>query len=238
MGLGYRSNFDREFRYNLAVNLSDVRNKVLDLRGISNTGLIVNREGYGINSILGYEVEGYFQNQAEIDQHATQFGDLAPGDLKYKDRNDDGKITEADKIVIGSTIPRLTYSLNANLQYKGVDFSFLLQGVGKADGYLYGAGIQPFTTTGAIGGTIREDNKDRWTPDNPNAKYPRLAFGKNNNAQSSQFWMKDASYLRVKNIQLGYTLPNTLLNQMRLQKIRLFVNGSNLFYGRQLLGRL
>lgn len=229
LGLGYRSNFDREIRYNLAVNLSDVRNKVLDLRGISNTGLIVNREGYGINSILGYEVEGYFQNQAEIDQHATQFGDLAPGDLKYKDRNGDGKITEADKIVIGSTIPRLTYSLNANLQYKGVDFSFLLQGVGKADGYLYGAGIQPFTTTGAIGGTIREDNKDRWTPDNPNAKYPRLAFGKNNNAQSSQFWMKDASYLRVKNIQLGYTLPSTLLNQMRLQKIRLFVNGSNLF---------
>ena len=115
------------------------------------------------------------------------------------------------------------------MAYKRIDFGFLLQGVGKADGYLYGAGIQPFTTTGAIGGTIREDNKDRWTPETPNAKYPRLAFGQNNNQQASQFWMKNASYLRVKNVQLGYTLPNSTIDRIGINRLRLFVNGSNLF---------
>ncbi|MVZ67063.1 SusC/RagA family TonB-linked outer membrane protein [Sphingobacterium sp. DK4209] len=229
VALNYRSDRNREFRYDLTFNLSDVKNKILDLRGISNTGLLVHREGYAISSILGYEVEGYFQTQEEIDNHAKQFGTLAPGDLKYKDQNADGLINEADKLIIGSTVPRMTYSLNANMMYKGIDFGFLLQGVGKADGYLHGAGIQPFTTTGAIGGTIREDNKDRWTPDNPNAKYPRLAFGQNNNSQSSQFWMKNASYLRVKNVQLGYTLPTTTMDRIGINRLRLFVNGSNLF---------
>ena len=229
LALNYRSNRDRDFRYDLTFNLSDVKNKILDLRGIANTGLTVHREGYAISSILGYEVEGYFQSQAEIDSHAKQFGTLAPGDLKYKDQNGDGIINESDKLIIGSTIPRLTYSLNANMAYKGIDFGFLLQGVGKADGYLYGAGIQPFTTTGAIGGTIREDNKDRWTPETPNAKYPRLAFGQNNNQQASQFWMKNASYLRVKNVQLGYTLPNSTIDRIGIDRLRLFVNGSNLF---------
>ena len=229
LALNYRSNYDRAFRYNLTFNLSDVKNKVLDLRGIANTGLTVHREGYGISSILGYEVEGYFQSQQEIDEHASQFGTLAPGDLKYKDQNGDNEINEADKVIIGSTIPRLTYSLNANMLYKGFDFGFLLQGVGKADGYLYGAGIQPFTTTGAIGGTIREDNKDRWLPENPNAKYPRLAFGQNNNQQASEFWMKNAAYLRVKNVQLGYTLPGQTMEHIGINRLRLFVNGSNLF---------
>src|SRR5690606_3644 len=127
------------------------------------------------------------------------------------------------------TVPRYTYSMNANFSYRNFDLSFLLQGVGKADGYLHGAGIQPFTTTGAIGGTIREDNKDRWLPDNPNAKYPRLAFGQNNNQQASEFWMKNAAYLRVKNVQLGYTLPSQTVENIGINKLRLFVNGSNLF---------
>src|SRR5690606_34485992 len=127
------------------------------------------------------------------------------------------------------TVPRYTYSMNANFSYKGFDLSLLLQGVGKADGYLYGAGIQPFTTTGAIGGTVREDNKDRWTPENPNAAYPRLAFGQNNNSQASDFWMKNAAYLRLKNVQLGYSIPTTWLSQRRVERLRIFANGSNLF---------
>jgi len=163
-----------------------------------------------------------------VKAHATQFGTLAPGDLKYRDQNGDGVVNESDKVIIGSTIPRYTYSLNSNFSFKGFDLSFLLQGVGKADGYLYGAGIQPFTTTGAIGGTIREDNKDRWTPDNTGAKYPRLAFGQNNNQQSSQFWMKNAAYLRLKNLQFGYTFQAELLKSIGLNKLRVFVNGSNL----------
>lgn len=229
MSVGYKNDPAQAFRYNFTFNLSDVKNKVLDMRGVNQTGLTVNREGHPINSIFGYVSEGYFQSADEIKTHATQFGTLAPGDLKYKDQNGDNVINEADKIIIGNTIPRYTYSLNSNFSYKGIDFSFLLQGVGKADGYLYGAGIQPFTTTGAIGGTIREDNKDRWTPDHTNAKYPRLAFGQNNNQQASQFWMKNASYLRLKNVQLGYTFHGQSLKLIGVSRLRLFVNGSNLF---------
>lgn len=228
LALNYNSDYQKELRYNLTFNLSDVRNKVLDMRGIDQTALTVNREGHPISSIFGYQIEGYFQTQEEVAAHATQFGSIAPGDLKYKDQNGDNMITEKDKVVIGSTIPRYTYSLNAALSYKGFDLSMLLQGVGKADGYLYGAGIQPFTTTGAIGGTIREDNKDRWTPENPNAKYPRLAFGGNNNQQASEFWMKNAAYLRLKNVQLGYSLPINWLKNGKIKRFRVFANGSNL----------
>ncbi|MDM1294181.1 TonB-dependent receptor [Sphingobacterium sp. N143] len=229
IALGYRSDPARNFRYHFNFNISDVKNKVLDMRGVDQTGLTVNREGYPINSIFGYISNGYFQTVDEIEGHATQFGELAPGDLKYQDQNGDDVVNESDKVIIGSTIPRYTYSLNANLSFKGVDLSFLLQGVGKADGYLYGAGIQPFTTTGAIGGTIREDNKDRWTPEHTESKYPRLAFGQNNNQQASQFWMKNAAYLRLKNLQLGYTFKTDRIKSLGLSRLRVFVNGSNLF---------
>ncbi|GAA4785234.1 TonB-dependent receptor [Olivibacter ginsenosidimutans] len=229
LGLSYHSNAQREFKYSLNLNLSDVHNKVVDMKGRRSTGLTVNNEGYPIGSIFGYIAEGYFQNQEEIDNHATQFGTLAPGDIKYQDQNNDGQITEADKVVIGSTVPRYTFSLNSAFAYKGFDLSLFLQGVGKVDGYLYGAGIQAFTTTGAVGGTIREDNKDRWTPDNPNAKYPRLAFGQNNNQQNSSFWMRNAAYLRLKNVQIGYTVPKQWLNTNKIQRLRIFANGTNLF---------
>ncbi|WP_400263175.1 SusC/RagA family TonB-linked outer membrane protein [Sphingobacterium sp. SG20118] len=229
MSVSYKNDPAKDFRYNFTFNLSDVKNKVLDMRGVNQTGLTVNREDHPINSIFGYVSEGYFQSADEIKGHATQFGTLAPGDLKYKDQNGDNVINESDKIIIGSTIPRYTYSLNSNFSFKGIDFGFLLQGVGKADGYLYGAGIQPFTTTGSIGGTIREDNKDRWTPDHTDAKYPRLAFGQNNNQQASQFWMKNASYLRLKNVQFGYTFNAQSLKTIGVSRLRLFVNGSNLF---------
>lgn len=229
LAVTYNSNFQQEFRYNVTANVSDVKNKILDMRGVNNTGLTVNREGHPIGSIFGYEVEGYFQSEDEIEDHPTQFGTLAPGDIKYTNQNDDGIINENDKVVIGSTVPRYTFSLNGSASYKGFDISLLMQGVGKVDGYLYGAGIQPFTTTGSIGGTIREDNKDRWTTDNRSAAYPRLAFGQNNNSQHSEFWMRNAAYLRLKNAQIGYTFPEGWLSRTRFQRLRFFANGTNLF---------
>lgn len=228
VAVNYRSAPDNDLRYNLSFNISDVINRVLDMRGIDQTGLTVNREGYAINSIFGYQTAGLFQTSEEVAAHATQFGDVQPGDLRYIDQNNDGLINENDKVIIGSTVPRFTYALNAGMSYKGFDMSMLLQGVGEADGYLYGAGIMPFRVQGAIGGTIREENKDRWTPDNPNAKFPRLAFGASNNEQSSDFWLRNASYLRLKNIQIGYSLPKTIVNNIRLQGLRFFANGSNL----------
>jgi TonB-linked SusC/RagA family outer membrane protein len=227
VSIGYRGNI-KEFKYNVNVNVSDVINKVVDLRGINQTGLTVNREGYAYGSVFGYQAEGFFKDAQDVAGHAKQFGTVAPGDLKYKDQNNDGIINESDKVVLGSTIPRYTFGVNFNGSYKGIDISFLLQGVGKANSYLYGPGIMPFSV-GNLGGTILEPNKDRWTPTTPKAKYPRLAFGESNNEQNSSFWMKDASYIRLKNIQLGYSFPAKISGLAGIKRLRVYVNGSNLF---------
>ena len=228
LGLTYRGKV-KALNYNVTLNLSDVKNTVKDLKGINQSGLLtVNREGYAIGSILGYEAQGYFNSDEEVAAHAKQFGTVKAGDIRYKDQNGDGLINETDKIIIGSTVPRYTFASNIGLGYKGIDISVLVQGVGKADGYLNGPGILPFNVGGALGGTIREENKDRWSPQNPNAKYPRLAFGESNNEQASSFWLRDASYLRIKNIQLGYTLPATISKKVKISRLRLFANGSNL----------
>jgi TonB-linked SusC/RagA family outer membrane protein len=227
LGLSYRGKLN-EFNYNLGFNVSDVKNKIVDMRGINQTGLTVNREGYPIGSLFGYQAAGLFGSDAEVAAHAKQFGSVKAGDIRYVDQNGDHIINESDKIVMGSTIPRYTFATNLGGSYKGFDLSVVIQGVGKANGYLAGPGILPFNVGGAIGGTIREDNKDRWTPANPNAAYPRLAFGETNNEQVSTFFLKDASYLRIKNVQLGYTLPPVIAQKVALKRLRVFANGSNL----------
>ncbi|MFC4870794.1 SusC/RagA family TonB-linked outer membrane protein [Negadavirga shengliensis] len=214
-----------DLNYSVMVNYSDVRNEVLDMRGIQQTGRQVNREGYPIGSFFGYVAEGLFQSQEEVDNHATQFGNVAPGDIKYRDLNGDGMINDQDMAVIGSPIPRHTFGARVNLDYKGWDFSVFLQGVGKADGYMFGQGIMPFF----LGGTVHEQHKDRWTPDNPNASFPRLAWNQTNNEQTSSFWMRNAAYLRGQNIQLGYSLPRPLLEQVKIQKLRVFISARNFF---------
>ena len=217
-----------KFRYDIGFNLSDVKNTVLDLRGVSQSGLLVSREGHPINSIFALKADGYFQSQAEIDNHAAQIGILAPGDIRYINQNPhvDDVINADDYVVVGSTIPRFTYGMNFNASYGNFTFNAFLQGVGKADGYLYGRAIQPFFS----GASAYEQHKDYWTPDNPTAAFPRLTWGDaGNNYQHSSFWMKDASYLRLKNLQLGYTIPPAFLSRLRIQHARIYANGQNLF---------
>lgn len=227
LGINYKGNV-KDFNYNVSFNLSDVKNTIVDMKGINQTAnLTVNREGYAINSLFGYEAQGFFASDEEAAAHAKQFGTVKAGDIKYKDQNGDGLISESDKIIMGTTIPRFTFASNIGASYKGFDLAVLLQGVGKANGYVNGPGVLPFNVGGALGGTIREENKDRWSPENPNAKYPRLAFGESNNEQASTFWLRDASYLRVKNVQIGYTLPASIVKKMSINRLRVFANGSN-----------
>lgn len=224
IGITYRGNAN-EFKYAVGLNLSDVKNKVLDLRGISLSGVTVNREGYAMNSIYGYEADGFFQSDAEVAQHATQFGNVKAGDIKYKDQNNDGRIDAADNVIIGNTIPRYTFGANFDLSYKGFDLNIFLQGVGKADGYLYEETIMPFFH----GGTVQEQHKDHWTPQHTDAAFPRLAFNEVNNEQNSSFWLKDASYVRLKNLQLGYTIPAAVSKKVGVSNLKIYVSGRNLF---------
>jgi TonB-linked SusC/RagA family outer membrane protein len=226
IGLNYKGEAG-EFTYGVDLNLSDVKNEVLDLRGVSQSGLVVSREGYPINSIYALQANGYFQSQNEIDEHAAQIGVLAPGDIRYINQNPevDNIINADDYVIIGSTIPRYTYGLNLNSSYRNFTFNAFIQGVGKADGYLYGRAIQPFFS----GASAYEVHKDYWTPDNRTAAFPRLTWGDSgNNYQHSSFWMKDASYLRLKNIQVGYNLPARLVNNLNMENVRFYINGQNI----------
>ena len=227
-GINY-SNWDNEFKYDIGFNISDVKNKILDLKGVQGTGLTTNREGHEMFSLfalesLGLITDADFANG--VYQHASQYGAIAPGDIKYKDQNDDGVINDKDRVVIGGTIPRFTYGLSAQLYYKGFDLGLQLQGVGKANGYLYNQSVMPFIS----GGSAMEMHKDRWTNENPNpnARFPRFAFNASNNQTNSSFWMKNAAYLRVKNVQLGYTLPKQMTQKLSIQKLRFYVSGQNI----------
>jgi TonB-linked SusC/RagA family outer membrane protein len=215
-----------DFNYGVDFNISDVKNEVIDLKGVNRSGLTVDREGYPINSIFALQADGYFISDEDILAHATQFGTVGQGDVKYLNQNDDNIINDEDKVIIGSTIPRYTYGMSLDLSYKSFTLNAFFQGVGKADGYLYGRAIQPFFS----GASAYEIHKDYWTSENQDATFPRLTWGDTgNNYQHSSFWMKDASYLRLKNLQIGYNLPAKSLNRIGLEDVRFYVNGQNIF---------
>lgn len=224
-----------DFRLGVGFNISDVKNKILDMRNTTDGTFLRQQTGYAINSIYGYIADGLYQNEEEIKNGPTQFGTLQPGDVRYKDIAGafdangnpipDGVINDADKTIIGSTIPRYTYGLNLDLGYKGLRLSGFLQGVGKADGYLNSHYVVPLANASAV----KPWQEDYWTPDNPNAALPRLSHVSTNNTQNSTFWMRDASYLRLKNIQLGYEIPASFLSKLKVSKAFIYVNGQNLF---------
>lgn len=219
-----------KFRYSATATLSDVRNKVVDIKGIQQTGTIVNREGYAMNSLFLLRSQGLlsaadFGADGNYLHAVPQFGVAAPGDIRYLDSDGNNIVNNNDREVLGSTIPRYTYGLNLSVGYGDFDLSGLFQGVGKRDGYLSGSAILPFLA----GGTAYEYQKKRWTPETPNAEFPRYAFGENHNHQNTDFWMRSAAYLRIKNLQLGYTIPKTALQRIGVQGARLYISGENLF---------
>lgn len=205
------------------------------MRNTTDGTFLRQQTGYAINSIYGYIADGYYQNQEEIDKGPTQFGSLQPGDIRYKDIAGafdtngnpipDGKINDDDKSIIGSTIPRYTYGFNLDLAFKGVRLSTFLQGVGKATGYLNSHYVVPLANASAV----KPWQEDYWTPENPNAALPRLSHVSTNNTQNSTFWMKDASYLRLKNLQIGYEIPTAFLSKLKIGKAFIYANGQNLF---------
>jgi TonB-linked SusC/RagA family outer membrane protein len=240
VGATYNDKFG-DFNFSAMFNLSDVRNKVLDLKGINQTGITVNREGYPMYSLYGYEADGYIvPEDYDSDGNymgATQIGNFGPGDIKYKDQPTvdtdgdgtpdagDGVINTSDYVIMGSTIPRYSFGLSLYGEYKGIDVNILFQGVGKADGYVWGHSIGSFYE----GGSMPEIGKDYWTPENRDAQFPRLAFNNSNNQQNSSFWVKNAAYLRMKNLQLGYTIPKIWTSKAGISNLRLFISTDNLF---------
>lgn len=222
-----------DFSYGVNLNLSDNRNEVVDLVGtgpyIEGGGLGGNviQEGSPIGAWYGLEAEGLFSSYDQIDAHAQVPGQVTRlGDIIYKDQNGDGVINEDDRVVIGDPNPRYIYGVNINMAFKNFDFSALLQGVGKRDQYL-GLGFAQ--------GPVWENytsqwHKDHWTPENPNARHPAYYSNINRNYYTTNsWWILDGSFMKLRNVQLGYTLPQTILNQLGIQNFRLYATGKNLW---------
>lgn len=241
LALGWADEIN-DFTYGINFNISDVKNEVVDLKGTGPliSGNRISTEGYPINSIYGYQSMGLFQSQAEIDDAPTHIGAVAPGDIRYvdqltEDTNGDG-IPDAgdgqinangDRTIIGDPFPRLMYGMNLTAGYKGFDLSVTFQGVGKRDVLMGGDAVWAFFNAG----NIQEWHKDYWTPENPGAKFPRLISGvtSHNNYQVTDYWMYDASYLRMRNLTLGYTLPQALTEKVKANRLRVYFSGQNLF---------
>lgn len=221
-------NSDKEFKYSINANLAALDNEVEKLHpNLPNIVGQVTRTTVGqpLNAYYGYRMEGIYQNQAEIDQHlnGTPNPSAKPGDIRFKDLNGDGVISaDNDREFIGSPIPDLTFGLAFNSSYKGLDFSFLLQGVEGVDRYNDGKKIvdydtRPFNFTTAI--------LNAWDGENSTNSVPRVAFEDNGSSRISSIFVEDASYIRLKNIELGYTLKDI----SGINALRLYISGQNLW---------
>lgn len=222
-----------------SANIADNRNKLLQLTG-GVTRQIINQDVYSlirevgqpITQYYGYETNGYFQNEEDVQKLPKPAGiTVGPGDIKFKDLNNDGKIDDADKTILGNPFPRYTFGFTYRLAWKGFDVQLFVQGVGKRDQFLRGELVEPFHYN--YGATVYTHQTDFWTPDNPDARYPRLAVigsqSNNNNWRlGSNVYKYDAAYVRLKNVNIGYTLPPMLTQKWGLQKLRIAFIGQNL----------
>lgn len=233
--LGWRDQVG-EFNYSIGFNLSDNRNKVLEYAGRSVYSQGVNSiiEGLPINTIFAYEADGYFQTEAEVENWAFQDSRTGAGDIKYIDQNGDGEINgglfrpedHGDLINVGNTSPRLLYGANLNFQYKGFDFGAFFQGVGERKMLIYTNAAIPLMQSWRMPWKIQQDY---WTPENPEAKFPRLYEGAAHNARPSTHWVQDAAYLRLKNLQVGYTFHQGILNKIGVSSARVYFSGQDLW---------
>lgn len=229
LSIGYNNRW-RDFTFGVQANVSDVKNEIVDMRGKTSTsGVLRNQEGYSIGSIYALESLGIIRTQEEADwvnANCPQFKETVQiGDIRYADIDGSNTIDENDKTIVGSTIPRYTYSLNLDFGWKGLRLSMLFQGVGKTDGYLNTYYVMPSNQ----GGTFRKEHIDFACAANPGGVTPRLTSANKNNWYDSSFWMKSAAYLRLKNIQLGYDLPKSWMRKIGLKSAYVYVNAQNLF---------
>jgi TonB-dependent starch-binding outer membrane protein SusC len=229
--LGYQNTIFKDFYLQTSINLTALDNNTTSLAGgdpIPGGGFGIGQlpptlwqVGQPIGAYYGLQTNGIFQNQTEL-AGSAQEGIASVGDLRYVDQDGDGNIDSDDRTFIGSPIPDLTVGFNLNLTYKNFDFSALAEG---QFGYEIVRNYErnlPFTNkTGYY--------LERWTGDGSSSSFPRLSVGANDNDQFSDFWIEDGSYVRIKNLQLGYTLPKELISKLKMSRLRIYASVSNLY---------
>lgn len=227
-----------EFEYSISANFSTLYNEVLNLANVerSITRLygdyhVIMEVGQPINAFYDFKPDGLFVDQADIDSYAVQNRPVQPGDIRNMDISGpdgvpDGKVDATnDRTVLGSDIPKYTFGFNLGLKYKEFDFSALLQGQAGVRGIMRRWSGKPFYTR-----NLFQWQTERWTPENPDrwATVPRLTTDNTNWSDALGFWFFDASYLRVKDVQIGYTIPKTATNKLKINSLRIYLSGRNI----------
>lgn len=231
--------------YGVGFNISDNQNKLVKYDGknsIGTGGVIGLLEGYPLNSVWGYRTDGYLQNQAEVDAYKAKvqpyFTNLAPGDIKYLDLNGDGKISAGggtpenpgDLVYLGTTNARYTYGFDIDLAWKGFTFSTFIQGAMQRKFLISEETLSPILGTADMPWTI---HMDRWTPNNPNAFFPRMYQTDAHNFKPSDKWAQNGNYVRLKNVQLGYSIPAKAIRFVK--GIQVYVSGQDLWESTKVL---
>ena len=223
-----------DFTYSIGGMIFDNKNNVLKA-GYSSTDTLIFKntndkiwyKGIPIDNYYGFKTDGYFQDKNEIDNTAAKFPNTLPGDIKYVDQNNDGKLNDEDRVFLGDPSPRYNYSISLELGYKKWDFSLLGQGVGKRTGRLGGQEGYPVYVDGGsnnLGAPRQYYADNRWTPENPNSRFPRVWTGSSTNTFLSDVWLSDASFFRIKSAQLGYSIPKI---GSHIRNLRVYLNAQD-----------
>ncbi len=229
------THFNHSFNANIADNKNELINYTFGAREQvlrKEEFEFVRRIGLPITVYQGYRRDGYFQTLDDIENYAKPANaTVVPGDVRFKDKNGDGLIDDQDKYILGNPFPRYTFGFTYNVQYKAFDALVFIQGVGSRDLMIRGELVEPFHV--GYSGTMYQHQTDYWTPTNPNAKWPRLAeagspSNQNNYRTGSDIYLFNAAYARLKNIQIGYTLPSKISQKASVQKARVYLTGQNL----------
>lgn len=237
--LGWKDNIG-DFSYGLTFNLSDDVSKMgyIGNKEVISGGKII-REGEEYQSWYGYVSEGLYQTPEEVRNSATLGSYVSPGDIRYRnfadgDPNNPLISTDYDRRVLGSSLPHFNYGGSVDLAWRGIDFNLTFQGVGQRNSYLTDEMVQPlrgqwYNFATYIGGGNSWSRKNT-IEQNQHAKYPRYSWNSaNNNYAVSDFWIFDGSYFRVKNISLGYTLPQKWMNRVHVKSLRFAVTLTDFF---------
>jgi TonB-linked SusC/RagA family outer membrane protein len=220
----------RNFDYFVRFNYSFARNKIIYQNEQYRDYPWMYSTGNAVTTRFGYVFDRFYTEDDDMAALPDQsmFGIQQPGDLKYKDLNDDGIIDENDRTAIGNPqMPAINYGINFGGQYKGFDLNVLFHGAGESSLLLSGYTYWDFYNKI---GNVMEHHLDRWQPgDGQSAGYPRLSIANQNNYETSSYWVKDNSFIRLKYVEIGYTVPGHISSKAGIRKARIFINGNNLY---------
>ncbi len=228
-----------EINWTVRGNITYSKNTILERDEENNVYAYQYGKGYRVNQQRGLIALGLFRDYDDIRNSPKQsWGTVQPGDIKYKDVNGDGIVDDGDRVAIGATdTPSLIYGLGVSVSWRGFDLNLHFQGAGKYT-FLINSGAVNAFRDGRWGNILQGITDNRWISsdisgtketENPNAPYPRLSYGYNlNNQQSSSFWLRNGRFLRLKNLDIGYTLPKPMVNTIHLESVRIYISGQNL----------